>query len=432
MVSSTTAIAIRNSAKTAIASRTVRAIQTPEYADEDARNFKNDLIAMARDVPTTLAGGEQGHTFLLESQDDHHIRTGTNVNYEEAKRPEPIKFAAEATAADIAQLREDQASKEEAYHTQEGCRIGLREAIVANAPQAVLLEHYETNDGFNLASPRDLLATIMANATPVTITDGRALKKERDKELTFHTDTPLAVQFAAAKRATEQLLTLHSVPSSEAELMMTWLGDLEREKDFEDEVEEWKKKKSGKDLQTFISFFSKRDREVRRINKVRTTAGGGYHSAANVHEENMEARILKNLETTVETEVANLAEEMGEAINRLADNNASTSAEQPAANATAYAATADNSGEVLALLKALDTRLQKIESGRSNRKQRNSQRNDSDSDCGGDGGDGKAKCKHCGLVHPKTPEAKCWTLPENKDDAPAWFIRKLEKKSKGK
>ena len=118
MVSSTTAIAIRNSAKTAIASRTVRAIQTPEYADEDARNFKNDLIAMARDVPTTLAGGEQGHTFLLESQDKHHICTGTNVNYEEAKRPEPIKFAAEATAADIAQLREDQASKEEAYHTQ--------------------------------------------------------------------------------------------------------------------------------------------------------------------------------------------------------------------------------------------------------------------------------------------------------------------------
>ena len=128
MVSSTTTIAIRNAAKTAITSRTVRSIQKPEYTDEEARNFKNDLIAAARDVPTTLAGGEQGHTYLLETQEEHHERTGTNDNYVEAKRPEPIKFAGDATAAAIAQLREDQATKEEAFNTQEGCIVGLREA----------------------------------------------------------------------------------------------------------------------------------------------------------------------------------------------------------------------------------------------------------------------------------------------------------------
>ena len=85
MVSSTTVIGIRNAAKTAITSRTVRSIQKPEYTDEEARNFKNDLIAAARDVPTTLAGGEQGHTYLLETQEEHHERTGTNDNYVEAK-----------------------------------------------------------------------------------------------------------------------------------------------------------------------------------------------------------------------------------------------------------------------------------------------------------------------------------------------------------
>ena len=50
---------------------------------------------------------------------------------------------------------------------------------------------------------------------------------------------------------------------------------------------------------------------------------------------------------------------------------------------------------------------------------------------GGDGGDG-AKCKHCGLVRPKMPEEKCWMLPQNKGDVPEWFLRKLERKSKGK
>ena len=429
MVSTTTTIAVRNAAKTAITSRTVRAIQTTEYTDEDARNLKNDLIAAARDVPTTLAGGDQGHTYLLESQEEHHVRTGTDVDYVEAKRPNPIKFAKDATAADIAQLREDQAAENEVFNTQEGCIMGLREAIISNVPRSILLEHFDTNDGFNRVHPRDLLATVVQNATPVTITDGRALKKERDKELTFHTDTPLAVQFAEAKRAVEQLLTLHGVTSSESDLMMTWLGDLEREKDFEDEVAEWKAKKTGKDLTTFVSFFAKRDREVRRINKIRTAAGAGYHSAANVREEDLEARILQSLEAKVETEMANLAENVTEAVARAADSDAS---EQPADDATAYAATASSgtADQVLTLLKSLDTRLQKIESGRSNRRQRNRQ---SDSGSGGDGGDGgEAKCKHCGRVHPKISEDKCWTLPENKGDAPEWFIRRLERKNKGK
>ena len=152
----------------------------------------------------------------------------------------------------------------------------------------------------------------------------------------------------------------------------------------------------------------------------------------------MEVRILQNLESKVEVEIANLAEGMTDAIKRAAGGDSPQPTEQPAAGATAYAATADSgtSGEVLALLKALDTRLQKIESGRSNRRQRNRQSNDSGGGSGGsgDGGDGNggAKCKHCKLVHPKTPEEKCWTLPENKGDAPKWFLRRLERKSKGK
>ena len=78
----------------------------------------------------------------------------------------------------------------------------------------------------------------MNNATPVTVMDGHTLKEARDKSLRFDKSIPLSVQFAEVRRAMEQLLTLHGVTSSEAELMMLWLGDLKREKDFEDEIEE--------------------------------------------------------------------------------------------------------------------------------------------------------------------------------------------------
>ena len=125
MVSSTTAIGIRNAAETAIASHIVRAIDTPEYASANARNLKNDLIAAVRNVPATLAGGDNGHTYLLESQEDHHALTGTNKDYMEGKRPTPISFIGATTAADVAQLREVQAVKKESFYTQEGCIIGL-------------------------------------------------------------------------------------------------------------------------------------------------------------------------------------------------------------------------------------------------------------------------------------------------------------------
>ena len=356
----------------------------------------------------------------------------------EAKRLDPIKFACATTVADVAQLREDQATKEETFHTQEGCIRRLRKAIISSVSRAIVLEHYSTNNGFNLVHPRDLLATIMQNAAPVTVTDGRTLKKARDKDLTFHTSAPLSVQFAEAQQAIEQLQTLHAVPSSKAELMMLRLRDIERKKDFEEQVDEWKKKSSGKSLATFVSFFARRNREVRRRNKIRTAVGGGYHSAANIREEDLEQRIIQHLESQVELEMANMAEHVTDAIESAAGIKAPRPSKQPTPSATAYTATADGgaSGDILTLLKAMDTRLQKIESRRQNCKPRNRQNTDSsNASSGGSGGgnnDGGAKCKHCNLVHPKTAEADCWTFPENASSAPAWFIRKLEKKCKGK
>ena len=69
-------------------------------------------------------------------------------------------------------------------------------------------------------------------------------------------------------------------------------------------------------------------------------------------------------------EMANLALHVSDTIESATDSRAPAPAAQPTPSATLYAATASNniSGELLALLKAMDTRLQKIESGHQNRK----------------------------------------------------------------
>ena len=97
------------------------------------------------------------------------------------------------------------------------------------------------------------------------------LKEARDKVLTFDTTTPLSVQFAEAQQAMEQLVTLHGVSSNKEGLMMLWLRDLEHEREFEDEVADWKKKTTNNSFTNFTLFFLKHNCEVRCRNKIWTT-----------------------------------------------------------------------------------------------------------------------------------------------------------------
>ena len=138
-MSSATAIATRSAAENAIANSVVRTITGTAYTDEEAREFKNSLIAAARDVPTRLGGGAHGHTFLLETQAEHHRRTGTETDYVEATLPAALDYTGADSAGAIAQRKNDHAVREEQYHTQEGCRVGLRKKIVANVLNALII-----------------------------------------------------------------------------------------------------------------------------------------------------------------------------------------------------------------------------------------------------------------------------------------------------
>ena len=52
--------------------------------------------------------------------------------------------------------------------------------------------------------------------------------------LTFDTTDPLATQFALSKKAIGDLSRIYSITTSESQLMMMWLLEIEKKKDFKD------------------------------------------------------------------------------------------------------------------------------------------------------------------------------------------------------
>ena len=99
---------------------------------------------------------------------------------------------------------------------------------------------------------------------------------------------PHATQFALSKKAIGDLDRTHGITTSESELMMMWLLEIEKNKDFEDQVMEWRARTTRNSFDNFIAFFSERDVEVRRLNKMVAgrAAAAGYHNAANVEATN--------------------------------------------------------------------------------------------------------------------------------------------------
>ena len=113
-----------------------------------------------------------------------------------------------------------------------------------------------------------------------------ALRLACDAPLTFDTTDTLATQFTLSMKAKGDLDRIHTITTSDSELKMMWLLEIEKQKDFEDQVVEWRARTTNNDLDDFVSFFSKRDIEVRCLNKMVAgrAAAAGYHSAANIDE----------------------------------------------------------------------------------------------------------------------------------------------------
>ena len=95
-----------------------------------------------------------------------------------------------------------------------------------------------------------------------------------------------------------------------------WLLEIEKNKDFEDQVMEWRARTMNNSFDNFIAFFSERDVQVRRLNKMVAgrAAAAGYHSTANVKATN------KYIEDKVNAKMANLSAAVEAALDDCACN----------------------------------------------------------------------------------------------------------------
>ena len=99
------------------------------------------------------------------------------------------------------------------------------------------MELEDAESGLDEVEPRRLLETIKGRAAPVTCLDAMTLKNARDAPLTFDISKPLATQFTVIKKQIRDLQCIHDIVTSESEMMMMWLLEIEKQKDFENQAE---------------------------------------------------------------------------------------------------------------------------------------------------------------------------------------------------
>ena len=218
-MSTATSIATRATAEAAARNAVIVPIPSVEYSSETFRKFSRSITNAARAVPSLIGGGSNGDIFLTKDVLAYTVRTG-GTGYAEAVHPGAIDFTEATTNAQIARVKETRARDLKTFNTQEGVRAGLCKLIIAIVPAKILVELEDAESGLDVVDPRRLLATIKKHAAPVTVLDAMTLRLARNASLTFDTADTLATQFALAKKAKGGLARVHTITTSESELMM--------------------------------------------------------------------------------------------------------------------------------------------------------------------------------------------------------------------
>ena len=281
------AIATRNAAKNAIIESDIHAITDVEYSGEDVRKWKRSITAAAKNIPSKAGGhgGAHGHACLAETITQFRVQAGVNSTV--ATNPGLIVFttgvAPESRSITMAQEQEDHEVGLETFYTQEGVSNGLCKVIIDSAPEELLVELEDDETGFNEVDPKDMIAEVMANATPATTLEAIDLTKRHNAALVFDTEAKLSLQLKTKQRDINDLHRAHQVEMSEAKFMAKILNGIQEEggEDFEDEAAEWKTKTTNNALTEFKVFFVNQDNVVRNRDKHTQTKAkdSGFHSA---------------------------------------------------------------------------------------------------------------------------------------------------------
>ena len=94
----------------------------------------------------------------------------------------------------MSQEREDHEVGLETFNTQEGVTNGVRKAIIDSVPAQLLVELEDDETGFDEVDLKDMIAAVMANATPDTTLEAIDLIKLHNAPLVFATETKLSLQ----------------------------------------------------------------------------------------------------------------------------------------------------------------------------------------------------------------------------------------------
>ena len=133
---------------------------------------------------------------------------------------------------------------------------------------------------------------------------------------------------------------------------------------------EWRARITSNGFDDFVTFFSERDVEVRRLNKLvqGRSAAAGYHSAANVDE------INKRIDNKVNSKMANFAAASEAVMDTGALNSGATASlvnnNETATNVADKLTSSSSSTHdaILATLKTISDRLDKVEKGGGGRR----------------------------------------------------------------
>ena len=422
---STNATATRSAAYNTIiaSSDAVTPITSESYTTDDYIQLRKGLISASKSVPTTLCGGTTGHAFIIldDAGLDQLVGTPTTRTFAVAPSTTPA-YDPSDSATQVAIKEAAWLSTQELFHTQEGCKEGLKKLIIKNVPANAIMELEDEEIGFELVTPLELMTHLESNCEPVDVLDVKELITERDTPLDLDGEETLKTVFKNKKKTLKKLVK-NGVTSSESEMMVNFILQIEVNEDFDDDVIEWKAKiATQKTWTNFQTHFIEADRIRRAKNKLKkkTTKSAGFHSSANAaiaaEVEANKTLINDNFAQLAVATDATIDEKINAAIETLKSNDrfSKPAASSPATNPT------DSNVPILKILEDMSKRLTSMEA--ENKRLRNKRGNPRGAP---KVNDGKPKCKHCkGVMHPRG-EDSCWELEANAATRPNnWVSRK--------
>lgn len=201
---STNAITTQKMAYDTIMSGMIDPITSVTCTEDDFHTFKRSIVEVATSVPTTIGEGLHGHMWLLESNADYQARSNCTAMAASTPTAHP-SYDPNDTSAMIATKKAEHQTLVELFHTQEGCKQGLRQQIVRNVPDDAIIELKDPEYGYANMDPEELMQHLQDNCEAVDTVDLKSLMSKRNEQLDFKGKVMLKTRFTQLAHVIKEL-----------------------------------------------------------------------------------------------------------------------------------------------------------------------------------------------------------------------------------